>query len=249
MLSVIIPMYNEKAIISSTIVQLTDALEKITADSSTNFPFEYELLLSDDGSTDGCGAVAEETIKSLNLNKGTVRVIRAEKNAGKGGAVRQGMLASKGDIVLFTDSDLAYGCDIIEDMYSSIIKSDADMLIGSRAIHPDGYAGYTFMRKLASKTFVWLLAKTAGFSHTDSQSGIKAFKGETARRIFKNCEVSGWAFDFEVLLIAGKMGCKIEEFPVTVINHRESKVHLMSDSFKMMADVHRIKKRINSLKI
>lgn len=244
MLSVIIPMYNEKAIISSTIRQLTDAMEKITADS-----FEYELLISDDGSTDGCGKAAEDTIKSLSLTKGSARVIRAEKNAGKGAAVRQGMLASRGDIVLFTDSDLAYGADIIADMYESITKSGADVLIGSRAIHPDGYKGYTFIRKLASKTFVKLLSLSAGFRHSDSQSGIKAFRGECARKIFKNCEVNGWAFDFEVLLIAGKMGCKIEEFPVTVINHRESKVHVLSDSFKMMADVRKIKDRVKKMEI
>lgn len=244
MLSIIIPMYNEKAIISSTLHQLTDAMEKITADS-----FEYEIILSDDGSTDGCGDVAEATVASLSLNKGTVRVVRAKKNAGKGAAVRQGVLASVGDIVLFTDSDLAYGCDIIAEMYDSITNSKADLLIGSRAIHPDGYAGYTPLRKLASKTFVKLLALSAGFKHSDSQSGIKAFGGDVARNIFKNCEVNGWAFDFEVLLIAGKMGCKIDEYPVKVINHRESKIRLLSDSFKMIADVRRIKNRVKNMKL
>lgn len=244
MLSIIIPMYNEKAIISSTVVQLTERMEKITADS-----FEYEILLSDDGSTDGCGEVAEKTISSLNLAKGSVRVVRAEKNAGKGAAVRQGMLASRGDIVLFTDSDLAYGVDVIAEMYDSITGSGADLLIGSRAIHPDGYKGYTFIRKLASKTFVKLLALSAGFSHSDSQSGIKVFRGDCARKIFSLCEVNGWAFDFEVLLIAAKLGYRIEEHPVTVINHRESKVHVLSDSFKMMADVKKIKDRVDKLKL
>lgn len=244
MLSVIIPMYNEKAIISSTVRSLTDALEKTTASS-----YEYEIILSDDGSTDGCGETARETIDKLSLSHGSVRVIRAEKNAGKGAAVRMGMLAAKGDILLFTDSDLAYGCDVIVKMADSLASSDADILIGSRAIHPDGYAGYTFSRKLASKTFVKMLALTAGFSHSDSQCGIKAFRRDAAHAVFEKCEVNGWAFDFEVLLVAEKLGCRISEYPVTVINHRESKVNLMKDALRMLGDVRKIKKRVKHLPV
>lgn len=245
MLSVIIPMYNEKAIISSTIRQLTDVLEKTTASSSD----AYEILLADDGSTDGCGETARETIGGLALSHGSVRVLRTRKNAGKGAAVRMGMLNAKGDILLFTDSDLAYGCEVIVRMAESLASSDADLLIGSRAIHPDGYAGYTFSRRIASKTFVKMLALTAGFSHSDSQSGIKAFRRDAARSIFEKCEVNGWAFDFEVLLLAEKLGYTIREYPVTVLNHRESKVNLVRDALRMLGDVRKIKKRVKHLPV
>jgi len=242
MLSVIIPMYNEKTVIASSIRTLTQVLEEKAASSG------YEIIISDDGSTDGCGDVARECARSLDLRHGTVRVITAEKNAGKGAAVRMGMAAAEGDILLFTDSDLAYGCDCIVSMANALENSGSDILIGSRAIHPEGYAGYTFLRKLASRMFLKLLALGAGFSHTDSQCGIKAFRKDAAKRIFANCTVNGWAFDFEVLMIASKMGYSVAEYPVTVINHRESKINLVRDAVRMMKDVRRIRKRINGMK-
>ncbi|MBP3293301.1 MAG: glycosyltransferase, partial [Clostridia bacterium] len=170
--------------------------------------------------------------------------VRADKNRGKGHAVRLGMQAAQGDLCLFTDCDLAYGTDIIPAMANRMSSSPADVLIGSRAIAEDGYAGYTLARKLASKAYVRLLALSAGFRYTDSQCGIKLFRREAAKKIFSLAETDGWAFDFELLLLADKLGCKIEEYPVKVLNHRESKIHLISDSLKMAGDVRKIKKRI-----
>jgi len=241
MLSVIIPMYNEKNIISSTLRTLTEELEKMTNCSS------YEVIVSDDGSDDGSHEEIERTVQQLELKRGCVRVVRAEQNAGKGAAVRKGMLAAEGDILLFTDSDLAYGCEVIPQIVEALEGSDCQLVIGSRAIHKDGYAGYTPLRKLASRTFFFLLSKSAGFSHSDSQSGLKAFRKDAAKAIFSRCEVNGFAFDFEVLLLADRLGYKTLEFPVQVVNHRESKVRLFSDSFKMLSDVRKIKKRVRGL--
>jgi len=245
--SIVIPMYNEKAIARDCAVALTNKLESQAEACS----FRYEIIFSDDGSTDGCGDLVKEYAAETTLRFGEIRVVRAEKNAGKGNAVRLGVLATRGDIVAFTDSDLAYGCDVLIDMYERMVDPDfsADRLIGSRAIAENGYAGYTFMRKLASKTYIKLLAISAGFSHSDSQCGIKLFRGDAARRIFDLCEVKGLAFDFEALLIAERLSYRILEYPVTVINHRESKVSLVRDSIKMMSDVRKIKKRIRSMDI
>lgn len=243
MLSVIIPMYNEKAVIADSIRALTQTLEVRAASSG------YEIIIADDGSTDGCGDIARECARSLKPESGEIRVIAAEKNAGKGAAVRMGMKAARGDIAVFTDSDLAYGCDAVCDIAEALASSGTDIMIGSRAIHPKGYAGYTFVRKTASKLFVRLLSAGAGFSHTDSQCGIKAFTKKSSDAVFPLCTVNGWAFDFETLLIAGKMGFSVEEFPVYVINHRQSKINLIRDAVRMMRDVRQIKKRVDSMKI
>lgn len=242
-LSIIIPMYNERFIAADCARTLTEAMEK------ADIPGGYEIIFSDDGSADGCGGIVEKTARELSLTCGEIRVVQAEKNRGKGHAVRLGMLASRGELCVFTDCDLAYGTEIVLEMVERMSKPgfDAGVLIGSRAIAEDGYAGYTVLRKLASKAYVRLLAVSAGFRYTDSQCGIKLFRGDAARKIFALAEVDGWAFDFEALLLAEKLGYKIAEHPVMVINHRESKIRLIRDSLKMASDVRKIRRRIDAL--
>lgn len=244
-LSIIIPMYNEAPIIASTVRTLAAAME------SADLPGRYEILFSDDGSSDGCGEIAEKNARELSLTCGEIRVVRSEENRGKGHAVRLGMRASRGEYCVFTDCDLAYGTDILHEMAArmSAPAFAQDVLIGSRAIAANGYAGYTCLRKLASKAYVRLLAVSAGFRYTDSQCGIKMFRGDAARTIFAHAGVNGWAFDFEVLLLAEKLGYAIAEHPVTVLNHRESKIHLLRDSLKMAADVRNIRKRIDGMSV
>lgn len=244
-LSIIIPMYNEASIAASCVRTLAEAME------AAGLSGRYEILFSDDGSTDGCGETAEKTARELSLTCGEIRVVRSAENCGKGHAVKLGMQSSRGEFCVFTDCDLAYGTEIIREMAErmSAPAFSADVLIGSRAIAEDGYAGYTFLRKLASKAYVRLLAVSAGFRYTDSQCGIKMFRGDAARKIFALTEVDGWAFDFEVLLLAEKLGYTIAEHPVTVLNHRESKIHLIRDSLKMASDVRKIRRRVCGLKL
>ncbi len=243
-LTVCIPMYNEAEIVADTVRQLTEALEA----SAATHAFEYEILFSDDGSADDCGAIATATAASLSLTKGTVRVVTAEKNMGKGHAIRLAVTHSTGDIVLYTDCDLAYGVDVITEAYLTMTAPtfEGDVLIGSRNLRVDGYEGYTFLRKVASKCYIKLLCTIAGFRLSDSQCGFKAFKGEAARTVFPYGTVNGWAFDLEILMTAQKLGYKIKEFPVKIINHRESKIHLAGDSIRMLRDVYRIKKQVSA---
>lgn len=234
--SLCIPMYNESSIIKDTANALHEYM-------SANFD-DYEIIFADDGSRDGCGKLVEE------MELPFVRVVGYEQNMGKGYAVRTAMLAAKGDIIMFTDADLAYGTDVIRQVYEAFEKNpDAEMVIGSRNLHKDGYEGYTAIRKLASKVYIKVLSVIGGFKLSDSQCGCKAFRGDAAKRIFSRCEVNRFAFDFECILWAVKFGMKIVEMPVKIINHRESKVSVLRDSFKMIRDILKMKKRIKKAKI
>lgn len=241
-MSLCIPMYNENSIIADTARTLSAYMEE-------NFD-DYEIIFSNDGSKDGC----DKTVESLGLPH--VRVVGYPDNQGKGCAVRTAMLAAEGDFVMFTDADLAYGTDVIRRVYDTFIdEAEAnggrypDMVIGSRNLTSDGYEGYTLIRKIASKIYIKVLCFVGGFKLSDSQCGCKAFTGEAVRRIFPRCEVNGFAFDFEAILWATKLGMTIKEIPVKIINHRESKVHVFSDTFKMLRDLHKMKKRINGIRI
>ncbi|MBO5293888.1 MAG: glycosyltransferase [Clostridia bacterium] len=230
-ISVCIPMYNEKGVIAET-------AKKLSAYMQDHFA-EYEILFCNDGSTDGC----DKIVRALELPN--VRVVGYESNHGKGYAVRTAMLEATGDIRLFTDADLAYGTDVIE-QYATYFQEHptVDVLIGSRNLKNDGYQGYTFFRRIASKAYIRVLCFVGGFRLSDSQCGCKAFTARAAQEIFSRCEVNGFAFDFEAILWAVKLGYRIDETPVRVINHGTSKVRVIRDTFRMLKDLRRMRKRI-----
>ena len=240
--SVCIPMYNEAQIAADTARTLWRAMDTFRK----QYGWSFEVIFSDDGSRDGCAEIVQQTAAAESLDG--VRVIRYEDNRGKGSAVREAVLASLGDIVLYTDCDLAYGTDVIADAVSRFTEG-VDAVIGSRNLTKDGYEGYTPLRRLASKAYIKVLCLAAGFRLSDSQCGCKAFRGGMARRIFARCQTNGFAFDFEVLLFAQKLRARITEMPVKIINHRESTVHVLRDSVKMLRDLAKIKKRVKSAEI
>ena len=230
-------MYNESSIIEQAVSTFSSYMEKRFED--------WELIFVDDGSSDGCG----DAVIAAHEKDARIRLCRYTPNRGKGYAVRTGVLAAEGDLILFTDCDNAYGEEAIGNIADAIIHSEADIVVGSRNLSKDGYEGYTFLRKLASKTYIKVIAIAAGFKLTDSQCGIKAFRSDIAKKIFSNCEVDRFAFDLEVIMIATKLKAQIGEMPVKIINHRESTVHVIRDSVKMLRDVHRMKKRIKKQEI
>ena len=235
-ISLCIPMYNEAKIAADTARTLWEAM----AENRRCHGWDFEILFADDGSLDDCA----DRVRAVAADgKGEIRVVGYERNRGKGSAVREAVLASTGDIVLYTDCDLAYGTDVIA---QAILRytPDVDAVIGSRRLNGGGYEGYTPLRQIASVVDFGVLKTVGGFHLSDSQCGFKSFRGDLARKIFAKCETDGFAFDFEVLLLAEKLGVHIAEMPVTIINHRASTVHVLRDSIRMMRDLLRIKKRV-----
>ena len=230
--SLVIPMYNESSIVNEAVATFSDYMKKTFED--------FELIFVDDGSADGCGDVVAKASEA----DPRIRLCRYTPNRGKGYAVRTGVLAATGDLILFTDCDNAYGTDAVGRLADTLMQTQADIVVGSRNLSKDGYEGYTPIRKLMSKTYIKVIALAAGFKLSDSQCGIKGFRRDIAKKIFSNCEVDRFAFDLEVIMIATKIGAKIAEMPVKIINHRESTVHIVRDSVKMLRDVRRMKKRI-----
>ncbi len=235
-ISVCIPMYNENRVIAQTATALSEYM-------AAHFE-DYEILFCSDGSTDGC----DQTVRALNLPH--VKVIGYEQNRGKGYAVRTALTEADGDVRMFTDADLAYGTDVILQVAQAFeVHPDSDMVIGSRNLNKDGYQGYTWLRKIASKLYIRVLCVAGGFRLSDSQCGCKAFTGKAVEQIFSRCEVDGFAFDFEAILWAVRLNLKITEIPVHVINHGESKVHVVRDTFRMLRDLRRMKKRIKKASV
>ena len=230
-ISLVIPAYNESGIIMDTIQTVSARLAELTA--------EYEVLIVDDGSTDGMA----ELVRGCGDPR--VRLEGYASNRGKGCAVRTGMLAAQGDLILCTDADLAYGVDVFAGLLERLRTGEADLVIGSRRMGGDGYKNYPPLRILMSKCFGLLSHMISGLPY-DTQCGIKAYRRQAAQAIFSRCTTDGFSFDFEVLMRADKLGLKVEQFPVSVINFRESKVNVVRDSARMFRDVFRIRKKVRS---
>ena len=236
-LSVCIPMYNESAIADASARKYADALAGFFGD-------DWELIFCDDGSTDGSADIVRKT------ELPHVRVTGYPHNRGKGSAVRHAVLEAEGDIILYTDCDCAYGTDAIRDAVRFFDDHpEADAVIGSRNLNADGYAGYTPLRRLMSKTYIFVIRLFVGFRHSDSQCGFKAWRRPCAKAVFEKCSTDGFAFDIEALMIAERLGYRIEEMPVVVKNHAEgaSKVRPIGDTLRMLSDLRKIKKRVKKL--
>ena len=230
MLSLIIPAYNEGAVIENTVREALRELPSLGED--------WELIVVDDGSCDSTAAIAEKAGAGH-----PVRVVRYEKNRGKGCAVKTGVFEARGELLFCTDADLAYGLTIIKNAASLMRETDADILAGSRKKDREAYRSYPFVRKLTSECFSLASRVLTGMNY-DTQCGFKGYKREAARELFSRCREERFAFDFEIMLLAERLGMKIEELPVRIINHKGSKVNVIRDSLKMARDIFRIKKRV-----
>ena len=232
-----IPLYNEEKILRETELAVRSYMD-------ATFGGDYEVIFINDGSTDKTGEILAE------ICRGKIRFISYQPNRGKGYAVRQGMLAGEGDLILFTDGDLAYGTDVIGEMVALFdAHPEYDAVVGSRVKHPERYAGYNFPRKIVSKTYLALLRVYGGLSLSDSQTGLKGFRRNAAKKIFSLCEVDRFAFDYEAIRIGQKCGCRFGELPVKIVNNRPSTIRFFRDTRRMLRDVGRAKRRIRKLKV
>lgn len=232
--SLVIPAYNEGAIILDTIRAVSAKLAELAG--------EYEVLIVDDGSTDGMDRLVRT------CGDPHVRLERYTPNRGKGRAVRTGMLCAQGDIVLCTDADLAYGVEVFSLILERFQTTDASLVIGSRRIGGEGYKEYPPLRILMSKCFGLLSHMISGLSY-DTQCGIKGYRRQAAQAIFSKCATDGFSFDFEVLMRADKLGLRVEQIPVSVINFRASKVNVVKDSVRMFRDVFRIRQAVGKERV
>lgn len=234
--SVIIPMYNEEKNVERTAYALLERLRETKC--------VFEIIFSDDGSSDR----SAEIISKLCESNPELRLVRSEKNRGKGHAVRQGIAASRGEYAIFTDCDLAYGVEPILEILAKLRETSAEICIGSRSLHPVGYAEYSFARRKLSQIYIKILKIAASFNYSDSQCGIKGFKRKSCAPMLEMCVIDGFAFDLEMLMLADSMGISVCEIPVRVLSHvsKDSKVRMFRDAFKMLGDVRKIKKRITA---
>lgn len=229
--SIVIPAYNEEARITST-------LESIDNYFSRN-KRSYEVIVVDDGSSDGSSAVVSALAQKL----ANLKIYTLQENKGKGYAVRFGALRAHGDLVLFNDADGATPIEEIEKLESALVN-DFQVAIGSRAIFSeDTFVNTVWYRRLLGRIFNRTINLLILPGIADTQCGFKMFTKEAAQKLFSAQKIERFAFDVELLFLARKFGYGIKEVPINWTNIEGSKVNLLTDSTKMLFDVLKLRVR------
>ncbi|HUD44635.1 MAG TPA: glycosyltransferase [Patescibacteria group bacterium] len=240
-LSVIIPCFDEMANLQKGVL---DKVNKYLQKKQ----FTYEVIIVDDGSTDGSVNFIE---KFIGENKGFS--LLKDKHTGKAGAVTAGVLKSTGKIVLFTDMDQATPIEELDKLLP-YFKEGYDVVIGSRA---GRRIGAPMTRRIVSHASILLTQIIVGIKNiSDTQCGFKAFTSPSAKDLFTKLntlhhgykEVSGSAvtsgFDVELLYLSQSSGYKVKEVPVNWLHVETRRVNIIKDSIMGVVDLLTIRKNI-----
>ena len=225
-LSIIIPAYNEEALIVSTL----DGLKTYLSTRSE----EYEIIVVDDGSQDKTVVCIQDWKK---INGVDLHLYINEQNRGKGFSIRRGVMESRGRYIIFIDADLPYELDAI-DNFLNALRNGYDLAIGSRVLPGSQVKGVPVVRYVSGQIFSWMVQAVLFSGLPDTQCGFKSFKSVAAKEISRRLTIEGFGFDVEMLFVARKLKLAIQPVPVRMIDHRHrSRVRLVIDSFKMFANL------------
>lgn len=227
-LSVIIPAFNEERRLLPTLENLSVYLSAQSYDS--------EIVVADDGSSDGTVGVVETFSKGTKV---PVRALRLE-HRGKGHAVRVGMLETRGDFRFMCDADLAMPVEELGKFLPPTLAG-CDVAIGSREAPGAHRLREPTYRHVMGRVFnLWVRMLTVkGIS--DTQCGFKCFSASAATALFSQQRLDGFGFDVEALFLAQKGGLKIQEVPIHWYHQEESKVKPIEDTFRMLLDAVRVR--------
>ncbi len=234
-LSIIIPAFNEE----SRIIFALDILSRYLRIQS----YPWELIVVDDGSTDDTSAICSQWALSVD----EARIISIP-HAGKGSAVRHGMLGAKGQYRMMCDADTAMPVEYIE-AFVTKMKEGFDIVIGSRQIEGARRFGESHMRHLMGRVFNKAVHAIAISDFQDTQCGYKCFKGDVAEKLFSLQRTNGWGFDVEILRLAVENNLQVLEMPIDWYHRKDSKVRPGIDTLSMLRDVIAIRLRSRGQKI
>jgi glycosyltransferase involved in cell wall biosynthesis len=212
-LSVIIPSYKEGKRIGTNLLEIDKYL------NAQNYP--YEILVVVDGSPDDTAQIAQ----SFSNQVENLRVISNPENHGKGYVVRQGLLEAKGELRLFLDADGSTSITHL-DTFLPEFEKGFDMVIGSRAV-PGSFiqVHQPFIREIMGKSGNLLIRLVLGlWSYPDTQCGFKMLSAKAAQAVASRMVVDRFGFDFELVVLAEKLGFKIKQLPVRWLNEEGSTV-------------------------
>lgn len=250
-LSVVVPAYNEEKRLPKMLDETLDFLEKRSHNQEANFSncdiykhsrdykFTYEVIVVDDGSSDNTTRCALKYRAKCGDDR--LRVITLEQNRGKGGAIREGVLAARGKYILFADADGAskfQDIEKLEEFMAAKRGSDLVVAIGSRAhMEEEAIANRSLFRTVLMKGFHFLVWTCCVRTVKDTQCGFKMFNRQAAQILFNSYHNESWAFDVELLYLAEQLNCTIGEIAINWEEIEGSKIVPIFSWIRMGWDV------------
>jgi glycosyltransferase involved in cell wall biosynthesis len=232
LLSIIIPAHNEEK-------RLPASLEKVLAFIRSQ-PYETEIIVVENGSHDRTPEIAREAA----AQHAEVHWIQ-EEQAGKGLAVRSGMLAAEGEYRFICDADLSMPIEEVTRFLPPHVER-YDVAIASREVPGAVRYNEPAYRHWIGRVFNWLVRVITLPGLQDTQCGFKSFRADVAEDLFPQQTIHGWTFDVEILFLAMRRGYNILEIPIPWYYYPGSRVRILRDSWLMLSDLFRI--RLNALR-
>lgn len=231
--SIVVPAYEEED-------RLGDSIVKILAHVRDN-GINAELIVVDDGSRDGTAEIAKKAASGFDGE--TTKVIRYEKNRGKGFAVKTGLLAAAADIALFSDADLSTPIEEMHKLIDPIAAGECDVAFGSRALDRSLIGTHQpWRREQGGKVMNLVIRTMSGLPFADTQCGFKAFRMEKFRPLLDVMTVDRFGFDVEFLYVAKFHDLRLKEIPVRWNNVEGSKVSVFRDTRRMFSELIQIRR-------
>ena len=229
-LSIVVPAYNEEKRLGAT-------LKRMLAYFDTR-NYEFEILVVNDGSTDETASI----VQNISACRPQVQLLQYASNRGKGYAVRYGMQRAAGQLVLFSDADLATPIEEVEKLISHI-EAGADVAIGSRDVAGSELVQReSIIRELGGRTFNKLVQMLTVPGIHDTQCGFKLFTARACKDVFSICQVDDFAFDVEALYVAVKLlALRVDEVPIKWAHQAGSKISPFRDGPRMVRTLFKIR--------
>lgn len=206
-ISVIIPAYQEGALIKNTLLE--------TIKTFDDFACDYEIILMDDGSSDGTFSEAQK----IASNHPQLKIKRNPKQSGKGRALKKAFRYAEGGYIVFLDADLDLHPGQVQTLFDIMKLDEADVVIGSK-LHPNSKVEYPISRKVVSFIYYLIIKLLFDLPVRDTQTGLKIFKAQVLKDVFPKVLVKKFAFDLELLANARHLGYKIAEAPIVLEQKR-----------------------------
>jgi len=231
--SLIIPAFNEAARLGQTLTEILRYLK--------NENLQAEILVVDDGSTDNTTSIAKQTFAKFPDIE--TKVIRYERNRGKGFAVKTGLMQATGEIALFSDADLSTPIEEFPKLIEPIISGKYDVTFGSRALDRSLIKiRQPWRREQSGKVFNLIVRTFTNLPFWDTQCGFKAFRMSKFRSILPLMKIERFGFDVEFLYVANYCGLRLKEIPVRWNHCEGTTVNVFRDSQRMFREINQIRR-------